>query len=239
MTVAGWRYRTEPVVRGELWIVIWREAELWPRLGSHRGCTGSQYSLERPEKCGTASLIRLWLNQGCGAWWSNRTKCEGAGQTSQDVDLLRCEADVAEMPSVGVWVDLMVSTQRGNNLQKRTKSPHKLFYIKVAGYHMTSHPILHPFSIPLPFSKHRIQNDKNITKFPRICDWRLMGIQTTNPRTCSLAFISCSFDDWFSRQGTCAVPPEVPLIQLQRIPTLCKEKGRGSQNLLEPQRCKH
>lgn len=120
---------------------------------------------------------------------------------SQDVDLLRCGADVAETSSVGVWVDIMVSTKRENNLQKRTKSPLKLFYIKVAGYHMTSHPILHPFSIPLPFSKNRIQNNKNITKVPRICDCRLMGLQNTKPRTCSLACLSCSFDDWFSRQG--------------------------------------
>lgn len=48
---------------------------------------------------------------------------------SQDVDFLRCGADVAETSSVGVWVDIMVSTQRENNLKKKNKkSPQTVLY---------------------------------------------------------------------------------------------------------------
>lgn len=105
---------------------------------------------------------------------------------SQDVDLLRCGADVAETSSVGVWVDIMVSTKRENNLQKRTKRPLKLFYIKVAGYHMTSHPILHPFSIPLLSQRTEFRITKTLLRFPEFVTADLWGFRIPNPELAHL-----------------------------------------------------
>lgn len=51
---------------------------------------------------------------------------------------------------------------------------------------MTSHPILHPFSIPLPFSKYRIRMTKTLLSVPEFVIADLWGFRIPIPELAHL-----------------------------------------------------